>query len=636
MKRLFMIAAVMLLAIGCSDYNDSELRGRVDELEDKVDSHEKWLENLDSQIKSMNEANKAFTALLNGGLITNVTSKNENGKTGYEITITRADGTTEKYVVWNGTNGTNGTNGANGENGANGHSPVLTVKQDTDGRWYWCLDGVAMDDGKGGKVYATGDKGATGAAGVDGVTPELKVALGDKEPGDVEDGEMSWWVSYDKGETWHKLAVVAGDVSATAGVAIEFDEVNGKVIFTQGEQSWAFDYNVLGMSFSIDGEAVEAYSTVRMSVEESVEIEVAVEGASKNAVVKAELQNPGHGFEVFVSDNVITVDAVAAGSNKLLVEVQDGANCYHSWIDLFVAPNAWIEVAGLDDYHYLPVAFAGDRAISGMDFSYLNNVPAELDVTLNLDAPAPKDITVDVVLSEVFADDGDTFLGEGVVNVPSSITVKKGQSSVKIPFTLNRAKLICDAYTYVEIVSDELNVEEGCDIWFANNFTNKIALKAENYECVFDASASGEGQGIPALFDNNPATMLGTAYWKTDEMDTFADQIAVFGVYVDITLPVNVAAVQFEYQNRAGKNGQPRALKFGADNGNGYTVIGTMTDGFVTENSGWNKTGVYVNSGLMKDIRFGVTSSETQQMNDLTTNPAGSMTLAELYVNVMY
>ena len=629
MKKLFVIAAAMLLAVSCNDYNDSELRGRVDELEGKVDAHEQWLAELDAQIKSMNDANKAFTALLNGGMITGVATKNESGRTGLEFTIAHADGTTEKYVVWNGTNGTNGTDGvdgAAGEDGLDGHSPKITVESDDNGRLYWCLDGQPMTDEKGRYIYATGD---TGAKGDRGTTPELKVET------DPADGVMSWWVSYDNGQTWKKLSVVAGDVKAVAGIEVEYDEEAGTVRFMQGSESWTFAYNTLGMSFSVDGEAVEAYSQIKMSAGDSIEIEVAVEGASDKAAVKAELQNPGYGFEVFVNGNTITVDAVGAGSNKLLVEVLDGANCYHSWIDVVVAPNAWVEVVGTDDWGYLPVAFAGDRAYGGTDFSNLNKIPAKLTVTVELDSPAYKDMKFNVSLVDIYEGE-EEMIPMDAITMPASVTVKKGQSSVAIPFEMDRSKLVCDSFFYIELESDEAASVEGCEVWIANNFVNKADLKAANYECVFDASASGEGQGIPALFDEDPTTMLGTAYWATDEMTTFADQIAVYGVYVDVTLPANVAVVQFKYQNRAGTNGQPRALAIGAYNGTDYDLIGTVTEGFQTENSAWNTFGLFYGKAMFGKVRFGVTSSQTQQLNDLTTNPAGSMTLAELYVNVMY
>ena len=567
----------------------------------------------------------------------------------------------KKIAVYR-TNGTNGTNGANGNNGNDGHSPALTVKQDTDGRWYWCIDGVAMDDGKGGKVYATGDKGAAGVAGVDGVTPELKVET------DPADGQMSWWVSYDNGKTWKKLGIVAGDVTAVAGLAVEYDEKNGTVTFVQGSDTWTFAYNAIAMSFSVDGEAVEAYSTIMMSVEESIEIEVAVEGASKNAVVKAELQNPGYGFEVFVSDNVITVDAVSTGSNKLLVEVQDGANCYHSWIELFVAPNAWVEVAGADEYGYMPVAFAGDKAYAGTDFSYLNNIPAELDVTLKLDAPAPKDITVELVFEDIWAEDyGDPFLGEGVVTMPQSITVKKGETSAKIPFSLNRAKMICDAYTYFDVVSDELNVEYGGEIWYANNFVGQVALTTASISNYFAGGNAGY------LCDGNYGTGGDTSYSEADFKEggkyyNYMSTIADWGVYIDVELPQAVAAVKFAYVHRSGEgtpassNGEIGALRFGASNdGKTYEEIGTATqavDGLpcsggtrngvamtATESGIWNPAKVYTGKSTFSDVRFGVVRAYAASLSanagadgyvDAKLYPWTSFNINELEVYVMY
>ena len=76
--------------------------------------------------------------------------------------------------------------------GEDGHSPEVSVRQDSDGQWYWTIDGEWMLNDSGEKVRA-------GAK--DGTTPQLKIE------------EDYWWVSYDDGATWSKLsqAIVKGD-----------------------------------------------------------------------------------------------------------------------------------------------------------------------------------------------------------------------------------------------------------------------------------------------------------------------------------------------------------------------------------------------------------------------------------------
>jgi hypothetical protein len=67
-------------------------------------------------------------------------------------------------------------------------APVISVKLDSDGVYYWAADGEFVLDEKGQKV----------PVGADGVTPELK----------IEEGK--WYVSYDEGKSWEYLADVPG------------------------------------------------------------------------------------------------------------------------------------------------------------------------------------------------------------------------------------------------------------------------------------------------------------------------------------------------------------------------------------------------------------------------------------------
>ena len=146
--------------------------------------------------------------------------------------------------------------GKKGENGQNGTTPVIGVEQDTDGLYYWTLDGEWLTDDEGSKILAQGMagksayelavekgyrgtldewlaslngsngddgksayelavengyqgteeewlaslKGSAGDQGDDGVTPKLEVR---------DDGY--WYISYDNGQTWNKLGPATGD-----------------------------------------------------------------------------------------------------------------------------------------------------------------------------------------------------------------------------------------------------------------------------------------------------------------------------------------------------------------------------------------------------------------------------------------
>ncbi|MBR4826898.1 MAG: hypothetical protein IKZ91_03335 [Bacteroidales bacterium] len=213
--------------------------------------HELRLQYLESQCAKMNtnieSLQKIVDALQNKDFVTSIAPLTENGKTiGYTISFAHS-GTVTIY------NGENGQDGADGARGADGSTPVLGVRQDSDGNWYWTLngdwlldpqgarikangtdglngkdgadgkDGVDGADGKDGQDGKDGENGKDGADGkdgqdgkdgadgkdgkdgqdgkdgADGITPQLK----------IEDG--NWYISYDNGATWTLLGKATGE-----------------------------------------------------------------------------------------------------------------------------------------------------------------------------------------------------------------------------------------------------------------------------------------------------------------------------------------------------------------------------------------------------------------------------------------
>lgn len=106
-------------------------------------------------------------------------------------------------------------------NGTNGNTPNIGVKQDTDGNYYWTLNGEWLTDAGGNKIRTTGDKGETGAAGV---TPQVKIE------------NNKWYVSIDGGTTWTEAgnATVVGD---SLFKKVELSADGKTVIFTFQDDS---------------------------------------------------------------------------------------------------------------------------------------------------------------------------------------------------------------------------------------------------------------------------------------------------------------------------------------------------------------------------------------------------------------
>ena len=136
MKQLFRfyVVAALLFMVGCSkEYDDSALVGRVDDLENRVAKLEELCKQMNTNISSLQTI---VTALQNNDYVTGVTPITRDGKTvGYTITFAKS----QPITIYHGEDGKDGQNGADGKDGVNGvdgqdgHTPIIGVKQDTDG-----------------------------------------------------------------------------------------------------------------------------------------------------------------------------------------------------------------------------------------------------------------------------------------------------------------------------------------------------------------------------------------------------------------------------------------------------------------------------------------------------------------------
>ena len=135
-----------------------------------------------------------------------------------------------------------------GNDGKDGVTPTIGVRQDSDGVYYWTLNGEWLLDDKGQKVKATVDDGKDGE---DGVTPKLK----------IENGK--WYVSYDNASSWQEVGPVTHPQGDTFFSSVTQDESYVYITLSDGtritllkEQSYEFiyipDYN--------DGKATINYS----------------------------------------------------------------------------------------------------------------------------------------------------------------------------------------------------------------------------------------------------------------------------------------------------------------------------------------------------------------------------------------
>ena len=186
-RSLAVAIAAMMTFTGC--YDDSDLQTRMDQAEADIAELQQLVKDINTNISSLVTV---VDALKNSDQITSVTPLSDGS--GYTITFSKS-GTITIYNGKNGVDGTNGTNGANGENGADGHTPVISVKLDQDGQYYWTVDGEYLTDAEGKKIPATAHI----------ATPQIRINEGNFE------------ISYNEGLTWE----IIGNAGASDDVVFK-------------------------------------------------------------------------------------------------------------------------------------------------------------------------------------------------------------------------------------------------------------------------------------------------------------------------------------------------------------------------------------------------------------------------------
>lgn len=203
-KKLFMIV-VCFGFMSCQN----ELWDKINELQSRLDNLDGRVARLEELCKEMNTNINALQTIvdviLNNDYIINVTPITKDGvEIGYTITFAQHT----PITIYNGTNGNDGADGNDGI------TPQISVRLDSDGAYYWTLNGewmltpegeripVTSRDGRPGADGEDGIDGADGEDGLDGqdgITPQLKIE------------NDYWYVSYDEGKTWIQLGKAKGE-----------------------------------------------------------------------------------------------------------------------------------------------------------------------------------------------------------------------------------------------------------------------------------------------------------------------------------------------------------------------------------------------------------------------------------------
>ena len=161
MKPFRMIGMLLFVVItfltSCSkEYDDSFLTNRVDNLENRVYKLEELCSQMNTNISSLQTI---VNVLQDKDYITHVSPINKEGQIiGYTIAFAK----NKSITIYHGKDGYNGSDGEDGK------TPVIGVKNDIDGIFYWTVNGEWLFDEYGDKIKAQGIDGKDGQNGQDG------------------------------------------------------------------------------------------------------------------------------------------------------------------------------------------------------------------------------------------------------------------------------------------------------------------------------------------------------------------------------------------------------------------------------------------------------------------------------------
>ena len=271
-RHLVWLTILCVTLAGCKDdFDDSELRKQIADLNGRLTSLEKLCAQMNTNISSMQTI---VNALQQNDYITGVTPITEGGNTtGYSITFAK----NKPITIYHGKNGSS-----------------LSAKKDADGIYYWELNGSWLLDDENNRMK------------VSGVTPQLKIE------------NEHWLVSVDGGKTW--------DDAGTATRDPLFKEVDNsaedfvKFVFADGTEVQVPKKDTFAISFSEP-------LPLKISAGETVVITYTLSQGGEKTLVKTVCSN---GWKAVVNkqDNTSGTITITAPDpitdDEILVFVSDG------------------------------------------------------------------------------------------------------------------------------------------------------------------------------------------------------------------------------------------------------------------------------------------------------------------------
>lgn len=275
-KQFAIMLFTALAVFSCGDdYDDTAIKNDIKDLQSRVEKLETWCNTANGQISALQGL---VDALNDKDYVTSVSPiLDGTEEVGYTINFSKSDPISIRH-------------GQDGAQGKDGLTPVIGVKQHTDGIYYWTIQvGTAeaqwLTDAAKNKIPTTGQPG---------VTPKISV--------DTFEGKVYWklngeWL-LDAANNKVPTAGAQGDaVFAKNGVKVDAEK--GIVTFTLAENGGSFSVPLAGNAVSFDSYAPQQI----MKTGVATEVKVILSNKLKKeqfAAIKAEVTSLG-GTNVAIS-----------------------------------------------------------------------------------------------------------------------------------------------------------------------------------------------------------------------------------------------------------------------------------------------------------------------------------------------
>ena len=273
-KICLLIAGVLTIASCSADRIIDEMNEANQSLEDRIKENSERIAELESICSKLNSNVTALQAILDAfhaeDWVKAVTPiKTADGSVyGYVLEFAKSGVVT----IYNGKDGKNGADGKDGDDGKDGvdgkdgidgkdgYTPAIEIRQDTDGVYYWVIDGKWMTDADGQRIPATGSSG---------ITPKLRITDG------------FWEISYDGGTTWAKLEKATGENGTSFFKDAQITDNGLSLILSDGTSLTFPQYHKPEISFDVAENGTGATAGIEVNI--NYQIHVQMSGTSITA-----------------------------------------------------------------------------------------------------------------------------------------------------------------------------------------------------------------------------------------------------------------------------------------------------------------------------------------------------------------